>query len=237
MHDSQYQGVDNLEALAHAVRYSRFLVDCIVDASDGRRTALDFGAGTGSISTLARDRGLQISCVEPDPRLRARLSTLGFDVYDDIDRVPARSQEFIFAVNVLEHIENDEGTLAVLCSKLRPGGRCFLYVPALRVLFSSMDRKIGHYRRYHRDALLRIATNAGFRIERAEYADSMGFFVTLLYRIIGSRKGDLSPASVWIYDRLVFPVSRAFDRLGCSRWFGKNLLVVMRRPAGVEDRA
>ncbi|MCI0451162.1 MAG: class I SAM-dependent methyltransferase [Candidatus Latescibacteria bacterium] len=235
MRDSQYQGVDNLEVLANAARYNRFLVDCIVEASAGRRTALDFGAGTGSMSILVRDRGLRIACVEPDPRLRARLSGLGFDVYDDVARIPDRSQEFIYSVNVLEHIEDDEGALAALFAKLKPGGRCLVYVPALQSLYTSMDRKIGHHRRYHRTGLLRIATQAGFTIERARYADSLGVFVTLVYKLMGSRRGDLSPASVWIYDRLVFPASHACDRLGCSRWFGKNLVVVMHRPQ--EERA
>jgi SAM-dependent methyltransferase len=232
-----YTGIDNLEVLAHAVRYHRFLVQRIVDASPGRNAALDFGAGTGSLSTMVRDRGLEVACVEPDARLRDRLRKQGFRVYDDIERVPDRSQGFIYSINVLEHIEDDAGALRTLLSKLEPGGRCLIYVPALGVLFSSMDRKIGHYRRYQRAGFVRVATRAGFAIERAEYADSLGFFATLIYKLVGSRQGDLSPASVRIYDRLVFPLSRVFDRLGCSRVFGKNLVVVMRRPEQTGDRA
>jgi hypothetical protein len=95
-----------------------------------------------------------------------------------------------------------------------------------------MDRKIGHHRRYRRRGLVEIARKAGFVVERVEYADSMGFFVTFLYKIIGSRRGDVSPASVRVYDRFLFPVSRVMDRLGCSRLFGKNLLAVMRREGG-----
>jgi SAM-dependent methyltransferase len=234
MTDTPYHGIDNLEVLDDAKRYCRFLVDCVVAAARGCETAIDFGAGTGSLATLARNRGLQVACVEVDPSLRQRLRNLGFQVYDNIDLVPVESQEFIYTVNVLEHIEDDEGTLVKLCSRLKPGGRCLLYVPALQVLFSSMDRKIGHYRRYHRANLLRIALNAGFVVDRAEYADSMGFFVTLLYKLVGSREGNLSPTAVRAYDQVVFPVSRLFDSLGCSRLFGKNLLVVMHRPSSSE---
>jgi SAM-dependent methyltransferase len=235
MADALYRGIDNLEVLADAARYSRFLVDSVVQAARESRTALDFGAGTGSLSIMARDRGMRVACVEVDPRLRERLRGLGFDVFADIGLVPDGSQPFIYSLNVLEHIEDDEGTLVRLFSKLAPGGRCVLYVPALQALYSSMDRKIGHYRRYHRRGLLRIAARAGFVIERAEYADSLGVPVTLLYKLLGSRKGDVSPLSVRIYDRFVFPVSRALDRLGCSRLLGKNLLVVLRRPDRNED--
>ena len=231
MADQAYHGIDNLEVLADAVRYSRFLADSVVQSGRGCRTALDFGAGTGSLSSMTRARGIEVACVEPDPRLRAILQEQGFQVYAGVGSVADRSQEYIYSLNVLEHIEDDEATLAALYSKLKPGGRFFLYVPALQFLFSSMDKKIGHYRRYHKNGLLRIVRRAGFVIERAEYADSMGVFATLLYKAIGSRKGDVSRTPLRIYDRLVFPVSRVLDRAGCSRWFGKNLLVVARRPA------
>ena len=231
MADQSYHGIDNLEVLTDAVRYSRFLVDSVVRTGRGCSTAVDFGAGTGSLSAMTRARGMQVACVELDPHLRARLQKQGFQVYADIGALADQSQEFIYSLNVLEHIEDDEGTLAVIFSKLKPGGCFFLYVPALQVLFSSMDKKIGHFRRYHKSGLLRITRRAGFVIERAEYADSLGFFVTLLYKAIGSRKGDVSRTTVRIYDRFVFPVSRVLDRMGCSRLFGKNLWLVGRRPA------
>lgn len=230
MPDTSYQGIDNLEVLDDAVRYNRFLVDCVVAAAGGGRTALDFGAGTGSLSSLAHERGLSVACVELDARLRDRLGARGFAVYDSIDAVADGSQAFIFSLNVLEHIADDAATLFSLFDKLVPGGRCLLYVPAFQILYSSMDRKIGHYRRYRRKGLVELAQRAGFSVERAEYADSLGFFVTLLYKALGSRRGDVSPASVRIYDCCIFPASRVLDKLGCSRLFGKNLLVVLRRP-------
>jgi SAM-dependent methyltransferase len=231
MSDELYSGVDNLEVLVDAVNYNRFLVDALVQASHGSRTAIDFGAGEGTLSAATRDRGLRVVCVEPDPRLRERLRERGFEVHADLGGVLDVSQEYIYSLNVLEHIEDDEGTLANLFCKLKPGGRLFLYVPALEFLFSSMDRKIGHYRRYHKNGLVRIARRAGFAVERAEYADSMGFFATLAYKLVGSRKGDISVPWVRFYDRFVFPLSRVMDRIGLSHLLGKNLIVVMRRPA------
>jgi SAM-dependent methyltransferase len=230
MSSELYGGGDNLEVLTEAVRYNRFLVDAVVDASSGSDMAIDFGAGTGSLSVAARRKGLDVQCVEQDPALARRLREQNLTVYADLAEVVDGSQEFIYSLNVLEHIENDRNTLEALYSKLKPGGRLFLYVPAYGVLFSSMDRKVGHFRRYRKGGLTQIARDAGFVIERAEYADSLGFFVTLIYKMIGSRDGDLSPATVRFYDGFIFPFSRALDRLGLSRLFGKNLMAVMRRP-------
>jgi hypothetical protein len=136
----------------------------------------------------------------------------------------------VYSVNVLEHISDDEGTLTELHAKLCPGGRLLLYVPAFQVLYSSMDEKVGHHRRYRMGALAAVAVRAGFEVERMDYADCLGFFVTVLYRLIGSRRGDISPTSVRIYDRFVFPLSRLLDRAGASRRLGKNLSMTLRRP-------
>jgi SAM-dependent methyltransferase len=228
MSDDAYTGVDNLEVLTDAERYTRFLTDLVVEASGGCVTAVDFGAGSGSLSLEIRRRGLDVKCIEPDPHLREMLRRQDFETYPDLQPIPDESQEFIYSLNVLEHIDDDAAALEALFSKLKPGGRLFLYVPAFGVLFSSMDRKIGHYRRYRKNRFRRIARQVGLSIERMEYADSLGFFATLLYKIFGSRRGDLSPSSVRFYDR-VFPVSRLLDRLGCSRVLGKNLIVLMRR--------
>jgi SAM-dependent methyltransferase len=230
MTDDLYQGIDNLEVLTEAARYNRFLVDAVFRASGGGNEAVDFGAGTGTFSDAARERGLRVTCVEPDPRLRRLLRDRGFEAYAELEALAGESQEFIYTLNVLEHIEDDGRCLETLFLKLRPGGRLLVYVPAFEVLFSSMDKKIGHFRRYDKAGLVRIARRVGFVIERAEYADSLGFFVTLLYKIFGSRKGDVSPSTLRFYDRLIFPVSRALDRIGFSRLFGKNLMVVLRRP-------
>ena len=44
MADTGYQGIDNLEVLEAAVRYSRFLVDRVAEAGAGCKRALDFVA-------------------------------------------------------------------------------------------------------------------------------------------------------------------------------------------------
>jgi hypothetical protein len=173
---------------------------------------------------------LDVQCVEPDAALQRRLREQNLIVYPGLDDVADGSQRYIYSLNVLEHIEDDRGTLQALYSKLSPGGRLFLYVPAFAVLFSSMDVKVGHFRRYRKGQLVAMARGVGFEVERAEYADSLGFFVTLVYKVIGSRAGDISPGSVRFYDHAVFPLSRLLDRIGLSHLFGKNLLAVMRHP-------
>ena len=51
-----------------------------------------------------------MTCVEPDLYLSETLTRDGFPPFRDLDEVPAGSFEFIFALNVLEHIKVDRAT-------------------------------------------------------------------------------------------------------------------------------
>ncbi len=107
-----------------------------------------------------------------------------------------------------------------------PGGKFYLFVPAVNVLFSSMDRKVGHLRRYRKSTLILLVKKIGFSVVRCSYVDSLGFLITLMFKIIGNEQGDLNPAIIKFYDRFLFPASRVLDRF-CGEFFGKNLEIVM----------
>ena len=68
---------------------------------------------------------------------------------------------------------------------------------------------------------------AGFVVVRSRYADCLGFLAALFFGRSG--KSEFSPRSIWIYGRLLFPVSRCLDPV-LGRLFGKNVLVVCRKP-------
>lgn len=160
---------------------------------------------------------------------------MGFDTKLRLDEVPDASMDFIYSLNVLEHLEDDAGALRNLHSKLRPNGTFFLYVPAFDVLFSSMDQKVGHFRRYGKGPLRALMEAVGFVVDKAVYADSLGFPISILYKVIGSRHGDLNPRTIRMYDRMIFPVSLVLDRV-FRRFLGKNLMVVAHRQ-DIIDRA
>jgi SAM-dependent methyltransferase len=224
-----YPGTENLEAMAAARRYNRFLVRLVIDHAAGARRVLDFGAGIGTFAAALRAHGIEPVCFEPDAAQAARLEAQGFAVERRADDIADGAFDAIYTFNVLEHIEDDAAALGRLFAWLRPGGRLLVYVPAFARLFGPMDRKVGHLRRYSRGQLAARVAGAGFDIERIVYVDCLGFAAALAHRAVGNASGTLDPRAVRLYDRCVFPASRALDPV-FGRWFGKNLLVSAVRP-------
>ena len=148
-------------------------------------------------------------------------------IYDDLSKTNCQF-DLIYSLNVLEHIENDCEILAQFREKLSDNGKIFLYVPSLQFLFSSMDKKTGHFRRYEKKELINKVKTAGFKIEKVEFCDSIGVLATLLYIFkdkLKSNNGDINKNQIKIYD-LIFPLSRLFDLVFFSKFIGKNLLLI-----------
>lgn len=226
-----YQGTDNLEAMAAAKRYNAFLLGLIDTYAPVKGSILDFGAGVGTFAKMVSAPERDIVCVEPDAGQAELLKQAGFQTFGDLHDIAADSIDFIYSLNVIEHIEDDADAVRELLRILKPGGQVLIYVPALQVLYSSMDRKVGHFRRYDSAGLEALLSDCGFAVDRTAYADSLGYFATLAYKWFGNPDGDLNIKSLIAYDRYVFPLSRVLD-LAVHRLFGKNVFALATKPDG-----
>ncbi len=232
MPEADYSGNATLQALEGADNYHRFIASLIVELceSAGAKEVLDFGAGIGTYPREARQRGYAVRCVELDDAQRAGLEADGFDAVRSLDDLPDGGCRAVYSFNVLEHIAEDVEALRELRRVTEPGGHLLLIVPAFPVLFSALDREVGHFRRYRRRELLDKVTAAGWVPDRWTYADSLGFPAALAYRLAGPlTTGVLKPTGVGVYDRVLFPLSLRLDRVA-GRLFGKNLVVFAHRP-------
>jgi len=222
-----YTGVDNLEVMEAAENYNRYLLDEVRKYATTGKRVLDFGAGGGQFALPMSTAGFDLTAVELDQALHQHLISKGICAVRRLTELPDGAFDYAYTLNVLEHIEDDVGVLRQLHRKLSGVGRILIYVPAWPVLYTSMDRKVGHIRRYTRSTLVDCVSAAGFAVERVGYVDSIGFLATLLFKLLGNDDGNINRSALATYDRFVFPVSRTLDFL-VRRWFGKNLLLVGR---------
>jgi SAM-dependent methyltransferase len=227
--DDAYAGAENLEVMREAVNYNRALLDFVRCRAHQNTRLVDFGAGVGTFAMpLSRD-GFDVACVELDDTQRRAIEAQGLRAYRTLDALAAGSVDFVYTFNVLEHIDDDAAALREIHRVLREGGSLLVYVPAFQVLFTSMDRRVGHLRRYRRGDLRAKVEAAGFDVGTVEYVDSLGFVATLAYRLLGSSSGDIDRRALRLYDRVAFPASRLVDRV-LNRVLGKNVLLVATKP-------
>ena len=171
---TQYTGTDNLDVMAAAVRYNAFLMRCIATNARAGDRILDFGAGIGTFATQMAQAGHRVVCVEPDPAQAQRLRESGLTVLASIQDIAPGTFDYVYSLNVIEHIQDDRAAVAALAAALKPGGRILLYVPAFQLPHSeSMDRKVGHFRRYRCGGLCFAGFVGGIRRCRsARYAST-----------------------------------------------------------------
>jgi len=88
-------------------------------------------------------------------------------------------------LDVIEHLDDDRGTVARLAQLTKPGGFTIVGVPALPELFSDFDVVQGHRRRYLPESLRQAFSGTGLVIEHMLWWGS--WMVPLLKRQRGRR--------------------------------------------------
>lgn len=227
-------GAATLERLAAAPKFNRWMFDRLRPWI-GRRV-LEVGSGIGNLSVFLQDRE-RVVLTDAEPRYLERLrERFGGRANIDVARLSlplvdgmlaAERFDTVICLNVLEHIEDDLGSLVAMRRLLAPGGRLVLLVPALRALYGALDRALGHCRRYTRPELIAKLRETGFVLRHLEYfnlAGIPGWWVT--GRLL--RRSLIPTASLRWYDALV-PLFR-LERLLPWR-IGQSLIAVGEAPA------
>ena len=150
---------------------------------------VEMGAGTGHMATLFARRGFHGVCHDLSDTSRMIMRRTfnevpsAIQVADDISELPDSAFEYLFAFEVLEHIERDLDVLRDWLRVLRPGGKVLMSVPAHAAKYGRSDELVGHVRRYERKQLRDLLAQAGIGdVQIINY----GFPVTEATRIIGN---------------------------------------------------
>ena len=161
----------------------------------GGARLVELGCGSGGMLEALATFGPAVG-IEADPTLRARARERGLDVRagtlpDALDLEPGH-WDAVCLFDVLEHVDEEAGTLAACRRLLAPGGRLFVTVPAYPWLWSRHDDLLGHRRRYTARRLRRAAEEAGLTVERVTYFNTLlvpGIMAVRLVRAALGRPG------------------------------------------------
>lgn len=219
-------------ALGEAVNYRSALIREFAPALAGR--VLEVGAGIGQMSALIRrlPNVSELVAVEPEERFSERFRRAAPDVRLVNGTVEALGGESVWnailSINVLEHIENDRSELGRYRRLLaaQRGALC-LFVPARPEIYAPIDKDFGHFRRYTRGELKGKLLDAGFELIRLRYFNVIGYFGWWwTFRV--RKKRTFNPSTVRLFDRRIFPLTSAIERLLPPPPLGQSILTVAR---------
>jgi SAM-dependent methyltransferase len=79
----------------------------------------------------------------------------------------------VVLLNVLEHIDDDEGALMQINRLLKPGGIVVIEVPSGPHLYDAYDKALMHFRRYNITELAQKIRRTGFNIKRQSHLGAL----------------------------------------------------------------
>ncbi len=236
MSEYSYEG-DELPKFADAVLWKRYFKRHLEPYLTG--DVLEVGAGLGATTRLLYDgRQASWTCLEPDAELADQLRRC--ESWPDRNADPEvvvgtlESAELlklfdaIIYIDVLEHIEDDQSEVQRAAKLLKPNGVLIVLSPAHQFLYSEFDRRIGHFRRYSRKALVDL-TLEELQLERVFFLDCAGTLLLFANRLL-LRNSEPKRWQIMFWDRIVIPLSRCFDPILRYR-FGRSIIGVWRGKA------
>ena len=207
-----------LERMSKVDRYNAWLYSKVADWVG--ETVVEVGSGTGNMSSFIEDRSrVFLTDLHPEYRRELRdryashpgISVCGWDLeHEAPDEIRTAKPDTVICLNVLEHVERDQLALENIYRGLAPGGRLLLMVPAMPLLYGSLDRHLDHHRRYGRRGLLRILERAGFRIETMFFMNFFGMFGWFLNSRV-FRRQILSTRQLFLFNKFA-PIFIAIER-------------------------
>jgi SAM-dependent methyltransferase len=224
----------DLECLAASKHFFDWVLDEFAPYVRGH--VLEVGAGTGTITRKLVERypDITILALEPADNMFVHLKphsahtqrlTVHKETLGEYAAQAKTTFDVVLYVNVLEHIADDEQEVRLAAKMLRPGGALMIFGPALESLYSELDHKAGHYRRYSLKRLRRLMKSAGLQVATLRYFDLLGVLpYFIVYTLL--RRRTISSSTLWSYDRLMVPLSRWTQRLLPNPPLGKNVVLI-----------
>ncbi|HML17620.1 MAG TPA: glycosyltransferase [Bryobacteraceae bacterium] len=199
-------------------------------------TVIEIGAGLGSLTGRLMSRKLEYVAAEKDPlflhALRNRflrtpnVTVARLDPENPADYEPwANRFDTALCINQLELVEDPVAVLRSLRGCLKPEGSAVILVPQGPGLYGSLDRGMGHKRRFSKDELNHILERAGFQLERTHQLNKIGAVSWWIHAKLLRRKG-IAKLTLKIFDKTVW-IWRRLDPV--MPWRGLSLIAVARR--------
>ncbi len=227
--------IHDLEIMGTAANYRKWIFSRF-SRHIGRRI-IEIETGIGNFTWLFSDRELIIAIDIHESRVEYikkrfqrhdNIVALKGDIADkELLKLSGHKPDTIVCINVLEHAKDDVAALSNMFHMLEHGGTLALLVPSYQSLYGSIDRVVGHYRRYEKKDLENKLAGAGFMIETMFYMNSLGVFGWFMNNRILKKEHE-SPTQAKVFDKLIVPWLRYVENIFRPP-FGLSLITIAKK--------
>jgi len=235
--DLDQEGLEILDVISAATKFNRWIYETVAPHCSGK--ILEIGSGLGNISaffmkdqkdiTLSDIRANYRTALESNFNLKEN-SVLNIDIaHPDFTTTYStllNSFDSVFALNVVEHIKEDELAIKNMYQLLKPGGEMCILVPAYQALYNNIDHSLEHFRRYNKKSLSALMGKYA-PIKKAFYFNAAGIFAWWFSGKI-LRQKTIPAGEMKLYNAFV-PVFKIVDIIGLKR-MGLSVICVIQKP-------
>ncbi len=196
-------------------------------------TVLELGAGIGNISARLMARRLVYVVAEKDPLYLHALGnrflrTPNVLVLKLDPECPHDYQEAggpfdtVLCVNVLEYVDDPAAVIRSAASVLKPGGSLVVLAPQGQGLYGTLDKTLGHRRRFSWSQLRSLLEEAGFTVTGMRQLNKISALGWWFHgKLLHSRQ--INKVTLKIFDKTVW-IWRRLDAV--LPWRGLSLIAV-----------
>jgi SAM-dependent methyltransferase len=222
--ENDLEGMETLEVISEAENLNRWMYETISKYLSGK--ILEVGSGIGNISEYFLENGADIYVSDIRKgycdSLNSKFSKFGN--YNEAFLIDIAEEDFenkyatylgffdsVFALNVVEHIENHDLAIRNCKKLLKPGGVLLILVPAYQALYNKFDKELYHFRRYNHVNLRKLIAGNGLDVQKTFYFNTAGI---LGWYVSGNiLRNKLIPSGQMSFYNKMVPVFKLVDKL------------------------
>jgi len=210
------EGEDTLNVIAAADNFNEWMFNTIQPYCEGN--ILEVGSGLGNISDyfINNEDSIFLSDIRDSycnvlrEKFHHNPNVLGVQNIDlvasNFDQVYTQhinQFDTVFALNVIEHIEDDYLAIANCKKLLKKGGTLIILVPAYQILYNQFDKELFHHKRYLKKEMIQLFQDNELAIKKSFYFNALGIAGWFVSGKLAKNK--IIPSSqMGFYNKIIF---------------------------------
>jgi 2-polyprenyl-3-methyl-5-hydroxy-6-metoxy-1,4-benzoquinol methylase len=234
--DVDQEGLEILDVISSATKFNKWLYETVNPFCKGK--ILEIGSGVGNISDffIQNKQNIFLSDIRSNYRTilenKFNLSSdhvLNIDIaHPDFEKTYSSllsTFDSVFALNVVEHIKDDDLAIKNMLSLLKPGGEMTILVPAYQTLYNDIDLSLEHFKRYNKKTLSALMGKHA-PIKKTFYFNATGIMAWWISGKILRHK-TIPAGEMRLYNTFV-PLFKIIDKMILSR-MGLSVVCVIKK--------